>query len=1023
MLLFDLLERMDEMKRRASNLIIIIVLVAVIIGVVIYASDKQIVPSYSSSDGGEGGTQTSLPTGTAGLVLSELMVENDSAVRDEDGDYPRWVELYNSTNQELSLSGYALSDRENDATKYPLPAVTLQPGEYRVVFLSGKNRNAVDGNLHTGFKLNGSETLYLFSGNTIVDSVSGAATSPNLSKIKVGSTWEETDLYSPGYENTQAGHDAYIDLYDKRDESTLKINEVQSSNATCIADEQGLYPDWIEIVNTGSTAVDLTGYGLSDDVNKPMDWIFPSGTIEPGGRILVFADGTNNTASEILHTNFSISSGGETLSLYSPEGYLLDRVTVPELQTDTSYARSPDGTGDFAVQQTPTPNMENTVESQTALSNRFFQEHNRGVYISEVMTANSTALDVGGQSPDWVEVTNASGASVNLSGYRLSNKPGATARYLFPDVTLEDGQSTLVYLTGTDVTLGDEYATQSASFKGSSTGETLYLFDPDRNCVDKVTVPALSTDVSYGRDVDRTGFFYYAESTPGKANTTTAYLGLCPEPSFSDEGGVKTGTLDLTLTVPEGATVYYTTDCSTPTTSSQVYTGPISISSNTVIRAIAVREGYLTSTTATRTYITENTHTVRVVSLVTDDKYLFSDEMGMYADGPNYQEEAPHGSPGKGANFWMDWEYPVHVEIWESDGTRLIEQDGSFKLNGQYSRAQDQKSFAVYARSEYGDDDRFNAPLFSDREYTDYKSFVLRGTGQDYNRSRMRDAMITSTMLGEDVMYQETEVCVLYLNGEYWGHYNMRERVNKWSVAQWEGVTDENVIDNIDLLKGNGNNSARILNGDNKEYRELIDFCKNNSLKDPDNLKYVTDRVDVQNYFDYQIAEIFWANSDNGNIKYYKVPGGKWKWILYDMDWPMNNNSKMPVSWNTFNHVFDPAGTGVKNGFETTLSTSLLANDDMRELFLQRLSYFMNNVFTVEKMTAAIDEMYNTMLPEMTLHYERWPNHGSVESWQRQVDKLRTWVQQRPQYVIQGAQDYFNLTDAEVSQLFNGIEE
>ena len=110
-----------------------------------------------------------------------------------------------------------------------------------------------------------------------------------------------------------------------------------------------------------------------------------------------------------------------------------------------------------------------------------------------------------------------------------------------------------------------------------------------------------------------------------------------------------------------------------------------------------MRDGYLTSTTATRTYITEDTHTVRVVSLVTDDKYLFSDEMGMYADGPNWQEEWPHGSSGVGANFWMDWEYPVHVEVWEADGTRLIEQDGSFKLNGQYSRALDQKSFAVYA--------------------------------------------------------------------------------------------------------------------------------------------------------------------------------------------------------------------------------------------------------------------------------------------------------------------------------------
>ena len=324
------------MKRRASNIIVLLALVAVIAGVIIYASDKQLAPSYAPVGGGADSTgSTSLPSGAAGLVLSELMVENDMAVRDEDGEYPRWVELYNSTSGELSLSGYSLSDREDDATKYPLPAVKMAPGEYRVVFLSGKNRTDGAGNLHASFKLNASETLYLFSGSTPVDSVSGASTQANVSKIRTGSSWEETALYSPGFENTEAGHDSYIKQFDKRGESALKINEVQSSNATCIKDEQGLYPDWIELVNTGSAPIDLAGYGLSDDVDKPMRWVFPSGSIGPGERVLVFADSSNNLESEILHTNFSISSGGETISLYSPEGYLLDRVTLPEMQTDT----------------------------------------------------------------------------------------------------------------------------------------------------------------------------------------------------------------------------------------------------------------------------------------------------------------------------------------------------------------------------------------------------------------------------------------------------------------------------------------------------------------------------------------------------------------------------------------------------------------------------------------------------------------------------------------------------------------
>lgn len=1017
------------MKRRASNILLLLVIAVIVVVVIVFSWDKQMAPDYTATMGNM--TQTDgqeLPAGAAGIVLSEIMLENDMAVRDEDGEYPKWVELYNSTDAEISLNGYALSDREDDATKYPLPAVKLQPHEYRVIFLSGKNRTEISAPLHTGFKVNGSETLYLFSGNSIVDSVSGAATMGNYSKIKHGaSAWEETALYSPGFENTESGHLAYTAKYDKRGESALKINEVQSSNSTCLKDEQGLYPDWIEIVNVGNETIDLTGYGLSDNNDKPMRWVFPEGSIAPGEILVVFADGTDNTASEIPHANFSISSGGETLSLYDADGCLLDRVTVPELETDFSYARVPDGIGDFAVQGSPTPNMENTLESQTALSNRFFQENNRGVYISEVMTSNNEALAVNNLSPDWVEVTNSTAGAVNLANYALTNKPGATARYIFPEVTLESGQSTLVYLTDDKTLLGEEYAALTATFKGSSTGEMLYLYDADRACVDKLSVPALSADVSFGRDAQCTGLFYFAKSTPGKTNDTAGYYGKCAEPTFSHDGGTTGGSVQVTINVPEGATVYYSTDCSTPNTSDNVYTGPISIDKNTVIRAYAVRDGYLDSTTATRTYITEDTHTVRVVSLVTDDKYLFAHETGLYANGPGWQETFPHGSSGRGANFWMDWEYPVHVEVWDETGEQLLQQDGSFKLNGQYSRALDQKSFAVYARNSWGEHDNnpniFDAALFDDREYDNYKSFVLRSTAQDYNRARMRDAMITHTMLGEDVMYQETEVCVLYLNGEYWGHYNMRERVNKWSIAQWEGITDEAIIDNIDLLKGNGNNAARTLNGSNKEYRELIDFCKNNSLKNEDNLKYVTDRVDVVNYFDYQIAEIFWANSDNGNIKYYKVPGGKWKWILFDMDWAMNNSEKMPVSWNTFEHVFDPAGTGVGNGFETTLSTALLANDDMEELFLERLAYFMTNVYTTDNLLSSIEGYYEQMQPEMEKHYERWTEQGSVKSWERHVERLRTWVQQRPQHMLNNAQDYFDLSDSEMRELFGDLWE
>lgn len=152
-----------------------------------------------------------------------------------------------------------------------------------------------------------------------------------------------------------------MDVWDKRDESALKINEVQSSNATTLADEQGLYPDWIEIVNTGTETIDLSGYGLSDDVNKPMEWTFPAMSIGPGERVVVFADGLNNLEAEIPHANFLHLLGrGDALPLRRgglPPGPR-DRAGAG----DGHLLRPLSGRyGDFVVEQTPTPNMENTV--------------------------------------------------------------------------------------------------------------------------------------------------------------------------------------------------------------------------------------------------------------------------------------------------------------------------------------------------------------------------------------------------------------------------------------------------------------------------------------------------------------------------------------------------------------------------------------------------------------------------------------------------------------------------------------
>ena len=217
---------------------------------------------------------------------------------------------------------------------------------------------------------------------------------------------------------------------------------------------------------------------------------------------------------------------------------------------------------------------------------------------------------------------------------------------------------------------------------------------------------------------------------------------------------------------------------------STLYVAPITITDTTILRARAYRDDCLPSLMDAQSYLFDVKNgggTVYVASMVSDPYNLTSDEAGILVKGPNATSKYPYGMPGKGANFWMDWEREAHIEVFRPDGDALLSQECGIMLHGTHSRAADQKPFKVIARTRYGSN-RFNAALFSRRNYEEYQSFVLRTGSQDAGRTRMRDAVLQQLAVGTGLMYQEYEIVVLYLNGQYWGQYNLRERVNPESI-------------------------------------------------------------------------------------------------------------------------------------------------------------------------------------------------------------------------------------------------
>lgn len=337
------------------------------------------------------------------------------------------------------------------------------------------------------------------------------------------------------------------------------------------------------------------------------------------------------------------------------------------------------------------------------------------------------------------------------------------------------------------------------------------------------------------------------------------------------------------ISAADGAEIHYTTDCSTPTRTSPLYTGPISISATTVIRAIACAPDQLCSAVAGATYFINDSSPVPVVSLYTDNAYLFDDSTGVMVKGT-----------GRTPNYMKNLQYPCQLEYFDENGQLGICQMGTFKIAGKTMRTGKQKSLAVYARKAYGSD-TFDYPFFEDRDYDGYSAILLRYTNSDFKSTRLRDAALQELAKGLGLYYQAGKVIQVYLNGQYWGHYNLRERANRESLAQWEGITDPEIIDGVDILEATGVLDEYVVYGSNAEWKALVDFCKTHDMNNAADREYLLSQIDVDNWFTHAAYAMIIGNADANNTRYYRFPGGKWKFMVHDLDVGCSNGDDLVV--------------------------------------------------------------------------------------------------------------------------------
>ena len=988
----------------------------------------------------------------AGLRISEVMSDNVSALPDESGKFGDWVEIENTLDTPVNIKGVGLSDR-SDRIKFLFPDVTLNANGRVVVFCDSINKDDPHGEFHAKFKLSSlGDYVYLFDANgTAIDSVKVPTLNADESYERNSEgNWEKTGAYSPGYPNTQEGYESYLAAYAVHP-GALMINEVVPSPRSGLRDEDGELSDWIELYNAGTKDIKLGNYALSDNETKPVKWPFPKDAVIPaGGYYIVFCSGKNKVEQDTRypHTNFCLNNEQETLVLSTLLGELVDRVVVTGVGRDMSYGR--DDGGNWKVFTLPTPGAPNN-EYGAGRADQYIRALNpTGVIISEVVSsANLTKPFSDASTSDYAELYNGSDQYWDMSGWGLSDNVNWPRKWTFPQGTsIAPGEYKVILLDGTGTNQGNHLRT---TFKLSRTGgEMLTLSNADGTVLDRLYLPEIPTDVSYGRTLGRNGFFYYDTPTPGAENGM-GFAGFAARPVFDHPSGIYYGELKVALSADPGVTIRYTTDGAIPTLeNSQVYTEPIEIFGTQVIRARCFQEGRQPSETATASYFMELYHTLDVVSLVCDPQELWDPATGLLSrenDHSSRNRKNPEDAEVRKYNDQgeriLPFQTPVYRTYGKDDrqgyfeyfdhttGEVILSQGIKMDLLGAYSLDMPQKSFKLRAQAALGDK-FFNYPLFEERDYTFYKSLTLRNSGNDAVWTRVADGVQTRLVdkyVHPNMPTLAWKPVVVYLNGEYWGHYNLRERKDRFSIGQFEGLdleTDKEILENITILKGN----SSVVQGSNKEYLAMIKELKDMSPNtNPAHLQYLKDNVDVDSYIDWFAVKMFFGDSDPGNIMFYKLPteGAKWKCLLFDTDYGLFDSS-----FNSPRSYLKDKGMGQQN-INNTIFKKIIESDELRDKFLRRLGDIFQTL-TTEVMQQELDECTALIEPELNKHYQKWAGDpdtkimnidspttasGSLRYWQQRVDRLRNTVMVYRPFRLWGmVQEQFKLTDQQMISYF-----
>ncbi len=624
------------------------------------------------------------------------------------------------------------------------------------------------------------------------------------------------------------------------------------------------------------------------------------------------------------------------------------------------------------------------------------------VIINEYSCSNMNGyVDNYGENEDWIELYNTSGAPFDLTGYYLSDKASNLLKWQIPSGTVPANGFLMVVASKKNTVNGNEL---HPNFNLKQTqGEWIILSNSFGNVVDSLKIVNLTkADHSVGRATNgAANWMLFTNPTPN-ANNAGAQNFYQPKPVLSLAPGFYVGAQTVSITSADPlATIRYTLDGTTPNGGSSVYSAPLNISNTTVVRAIAFGADE-PSFIETNTYFINVTHTIPVVSV---------SSFGVFDLLANGNQFGPSNKIGS-------------FELFEQDGTFIDEGQGNFNKHGNDSWVYNQRGFDFIMKDQFGYNDDVDHQIFPEKSRTDFQRLVFKGGANDNypfetGGAHIRDAFVHTLSLRSNMLLdvRTWRPCVVYVNGQYWGVYEIREKIDDHDFTDYYYNQDKF---NIQYLKTWGATWEEYgAPNAQPDWDALVNFINTNNMGPGPNFTYVTSQLKWASLADYFMINSYTVSQDwlNWNTQWWRGmnPLGskkKWRYTLWDMDATFGH-------YINYTGIPDPSANAdpcnVENlpnpggqGHTTILSKLMAENPAVEQYYITRYADLINTSFSCVNMNLLLDSMINEIAPEMAGQTARWG--GSVAGWQANVQSMRDFIDARCLALEQGLIDCYNLT-------------